>query len=515
MPEGANDYSVNSISLRRDQDEVSAASILTPLNITSSSQTPVYVDIRINSENWHWMTLPYNCNIADVTWNDGSKAIYNSDWFLMYYDGESRSKEQSHYENHWKVYEGTTIEAGKGYIVGITGHPTKSGVQYELRFPMAKEVLTKENEDKKVSVNAWGVEDAIADTKKGWNLVGNPYLDYYQKSAVNTFSGLRLGGEYEYNETTGKWHDTGMWNGTEKNLPYIVVPVDGGWISYDQVLASEIDLKPFTSYFVQVGNSGDSNGQQYDVLFTPENRGRASLIRRAPSEIDEVKEPVIVGVSLTNTKGESDKTSLVIDDQFTDKYEMNADFFKWFGDYYKYYTKPVVYSLGADNGKRAFNALSEDLATQPISLGMYAAQAGNYTFTLDRRSDLSKVQEVWLYDATQDVYTNLMQDSYTFNTAKTESAGRFFLSVKMAPKVTTDTENLTSGSIWATTHNKTITINGLLSNSNVWVYDATGKLLHADQTQYFQHSFSVPQTGAYFIRVHNNNEAQTIAVVVE
>ena len=513
VPEGANDYNVNSVSLRRDQDEVAAASIQAPLNITSSSNTPVYVDIRINSENWHWMTLPYDCNIADVTWKDGSKAIYNSDWFLMYYDGEQRAATQA--GGHWYVYEGTTIEAGKGYIVGITGHPTKSGVQYELRFPMAKEVLTKENENKKVDVYAWGVEDNIKATHKGWNLVGNPYLDYYLKDEVNTFGGLRLGGKYEKDDT-GHWYDTGMWGGETTNLPYLVVPVNGGWESYDQVLVSETDMKPFTSYFVQVGEttSNHKNGEKLDVIFD------ASKLRNKPQSIiqrsaSEVEEPVIVGVSLTNAQGESDKTSLVIDNQFTDEYEMNADFFKWFGDYYRYYTKPVLYTIGADQGKRAFNALSEDLASQPISLGMFAAKAGNYTFSLDLRSDLSKVQEVWLYDATQDTYTNLLQDSYTFQTAKTESAGRFFLSVKMAPKVSTNLDNLTDGTIWATTQDHTILVNGLLSNAQLWIYDATGKLLHTDQTQYYQHSYSVPVSGTYFVRVQNTMQTQTIKVVVE
>jgi hypothetical protein len=274
-------------------------------------------------------------------------------------------------------------------------------------------------------------------------------------------------------------------------------------------------MMPFTAYFVQVGDPAThENGQALEASFKPENRAPKSLqARRNASE--ENSDPAIVAVSLTNAKGESDKTTLLIADRFTNEYEMNADFFKWFGDYYKYYTKPVLYTIGADQGKRAFNALNEDLATQPISLGMYAAQAGNYTFSLNLRNELAQVQEVWLYDATQDVYTNLLQDDYTFHTAKTESAGRFFLSVKMAPKVTTDTENITSGNIWATTNNKTITINGLLSNSQVWVYDATGKLLHADQTQYFQHSFSVPQTGAYFVRVQNTMQTQTIKVVVE
>ena len=218
---------------------------------------------------------------------------------------------------------------------------------------------------------------------------------------------------------------------------------------------------------------------------------------------------------MTNSKGESDKTSLIIDDQYTDEYEMNADFFKWFGDYYRYYTKPVLYTIGADEGKRAFNALSEELATQPVSLGMYAAQAGNYTFSLDLRSDLSKVQEVWLYDATQDTYTNLLQDSYTFQTAKTESAGRFFLSVKMAPKVSTNIDNIADGTIWATTQDHTIFVNGLLSNAQLWIYDATGKLLHTDQTQYYQHTYQIPVSGTYFVRVQNTMQTQTIKVVVE
>ena len=513
VPNGTN-YTINNLSLRRKGDEVASLNVYPDaLKLPESSAAPISLDFRLSAESWHWFTLPYDCNISEVTWVDGSPAQYNVDWFLMTYDGEKRAATQA--GGCWKAHTGTTIKAGEGFILAINGNINNPEHTYELRFPMSKEVLAAEGTDKTVDVRAWGVETNIRPNHKGWNLVGNPYLAYYQRNNITNFEGLRLG------QLTGPDLQTGYWEQTG-DVPYVVVPVGAGWIAYEQVLASETDLLPFTAYFVQVGNDGKhASSDELSISFdhtklqlsaTPMP---ASLIRRAPSEIDEVEEPVIVGVSLTNSLGESDKTSLVIDNQFTDEYEMNADFFKWFGDYYKYYTKPVVYSLGADNGKRAFNALSEDLATQPISLGMYAAQAGNYTFTLDRRSDLSKVQEVWLYDATQDVYTNLMQDSYTFNTAKTESAGRFFLSVKMAPKVTTDTENLTSGSIWATTHNKTITINGLLSNSNVWVYDATGKLLHADQTQYYQHSFSVPQTGAYFIRVHNNNEAQTIAVVVE
>ena len=516
VPAEGYDYSVNSLSLRRVEDEVSMASVQTPLQITSSAANPIYVDVRVNSENWHWFTLPYNCNIADVTWADGTPAKYNVDWFLMWYDGESRSNQKSNYESHWKVYEGTTLEAGKGYIVGITGHPTKSKVKYELRFPMAQGVLAVEQTDKTVAVNAWGVKKDIRPNHKGWNLVGNPYMDYYNTASSYSLGGLPL---IEYADTYDPI--TGLWDYEEResgNVPFLVIPQDGGMSEYKQELAADVDMQPFTAYFVQVGdpnNDGHSNGMKLNASFDATKRGRSSLIRRAPSEVDEQEEPAIVAVELTNAKGESDKTTLLIADRFTNEYEMNADFFKWFGDYYTYYTKPVLYTVGADQGKRAFNALNEELATQPVALGMYAAQAGEYTFTLNQKYDLSRVEEVWLYDATENVYTNLMQQDYTFSTTKVNGEGRFSLSVKMMPELSTEIENIKQGNIWATTRNNEIVVNGLSKGMQLWIYDATGKLLHSDRTTNYQHSYGIPQTGAYFIRVHNSNEAQTIAVVVE
>jgi hypothetical protein len=271
-----------------------------------------------------------------------------------------------------------------------------------------------------------------------------------------------------------------------------------------------------------VGNDGTHNSSQdlkvsfdHTKLQLSATPMPASIVRRAPSEVNETGEPVIVGVALTNSLGESDKTSLVIADRFTNEYEMQADFFKWFGDYYNYYTKPVLYTIGADQGKRAFNALNEELAAQPIPMGMYAAQAGNYTFSLNQQFDLSRVEEVWLCDATQSTYTNLMQSDYTFSTSKVNGAGRFSLSVKLAPKVATGMDNVTADKVWATTHSKQIIVNGLENGMHLWLYDATGKLLYTEPTSNYQHTYLVPQTGTYFVSVMNGNQKQTIKVVVE
>lgn len=446
----------------------------------------------------------------------------------MTYDGEKRAATQA--GGCWKAHTGTTIKAGEGFILAINGNINNPAHTYELRFPMSKEVLAEEGTDKTVDVRAWGVENNIRPNHKGWNLIGNPYLAYYQRDNITKFEGLRLGQLTGPDPQTGYWEQTG-------DVPYVVVPVGAGWIAYEQVLASETDLLPFTAYFVQVGNDGTHNSTQdlkvafdHTKLQLSATPMPASIIQRSATEDEE---PIIVGVSLTNAKGESDKTSLIIDNQYTNEYEMHADFFKWFGDYYTYYTKPVLYTLGADQGKRAFNALNEELATQPVALGMYAAQAGEYTFTLDLRSDLNRVEEVWLFDATENIYTNLLQDSYTFSTGKINGEGRFFLSVKMKPQQEPDPDpeptpdptpdsdpetsldDIVANRVWATVKDNVIYISGLLSDAQLWIYDAAGRLMHYDQTKYYQHTYLVPQGGAYFVRVQGTMQTQTIKVVVK
>lgn len=513
VPNGTN-YTINNLSLRRKQDAVASLNVHPDaLKLPESAAAPISLDFRLSAESWHWFTLPYDCNISEVTWVDGSPAKYNEDWFLMSYDGETRAATQT--GGNWKAYTGTTIKAGEGFILAINGNINNPAHTYELRFPMAKEVLAAEGTDKTVDVRAWGVETNIRPNHKGWNLVGNPYLAYYQRDNINSFKGLRLGELVGPDPQTGYWTQTG-------DVPYVVVPIGAGYEAYEQLLASETDLLPFTAYFVQVGNDGTHNSDQdlkvsfdHSKLQLSATPMPASIVHRAPSEVNETEEPVIVGVALTNSLGESDKTSLVIADRFTNEYEMQADFFKWFGDYYKYYTKPVLYTIGADQGKRAFNALNEQLATQPIPMGLFAAKAGDYTFALNRRSDLSKVEEVWLHDANTNTYTNLMQNDYNFYTTKTDGGGRFTISVKLAPKVATSIDNVTADKVWATTHTKQVIVNGLENGMHLWLYDATGKLLYTEPTSNYQHTYAVPQTGTYFVSVMNGNAKQTIKVVVE
>ena len=504
VPSGRN-YTVNSLSLRRKEDAVSTVDVAGTLTFSNTSGKPVYLDLRINAENWHWFTLPYDCAIADVTWSNGQPAEYGTEWFLMDYDGKTRAATQTTGSN-WKEYEGTTIAAGQGFIVGIKGDGNDKHA-YELRFPMAKEVITDDSKDKKVEVYAYGAGTEVRPNHKGWNLVGNPYLNYYQKDHINSFRGLRLG-LLEYHADTGWWSVSATDSG-----PYIVIPQNFGWSAYKQVLVSSQDLLPFTSYFIQVGkDKGYTDGQPCEVQFTSGNRGKsakAALMTSAAEEAEE--EPVITGIVLRNAQGEQDETSLVIAERFGSSYEMGADFFKWFGDYYKYYTLPVLYSIGDDGGKRAFNAVNEEGAKQSIPLGMYAARDGQYTFSLNTRSDLSRVDKVWLYDAESGRYTDLLREDYSFATTRTEGSGRFFLSVVLKEKeITTSAANARYGDLTLYADKQTLVVRGLPEEAEVWVYDPSGKLLHHEQTRHYERQYEVPQQGTYLVRVESQDGGVTL-----
>ena len=508
VPAAGNDYQINSLCFRREEDNISAGDIQGDLTVKQTNG--VYLDVRIDPSNWHWLSLPFDCNVADVKFSNGESAKYNTDWFLMYYDGQQRAATQT--GGCWKVYEEPVIHAGQGLIVGIQGLSDKPKVKLELRFPMANDVIAAELQNKTLDVYAWGLggEGIMGDTKPqehfGWNLVGNPYMNYYRKGNLNSFNGLTLGKLIL--DTEG--HDTYYNNGD--GIAYVAVPINGGWTAYEQKPVAGNDLLPFTSYFVQVGTETNTADEQLTVLFDHTNRGKSSMIRRV---VEEQETPAFVGIYLTAANGERDETALVVSDRFHDHFEIGKDMYKWFGDYYKYYSKPVVYTISPDH-KLAFNALPEASAAAQVPVGFYAAANGNYTFALNRNSDLQRAEEVWLFDAQENTYTNLMQENYQFYTTKQQNENRFFLSVKLTEKQDDTPTNLPdskNADIKVTTSVGSMTLTGLPVNAHVWIYSTNGSLLVNQTTDSWQQTYHLP-AGVYNIRVVAQ-EAVTLRGIVK
>lgn len=510
LPEGAT-ATLNNLNLRRVDDDSPAADLQGTITFKGMAN-PVHADIRINAERWYWMALPYTCNIADVTFEDGTPALYNQDWFLMYYDGERRAAERNN-GTSWKLFTGSTIKAGEGYIVGIVGKPANEKVKYTLRFPMAEAAVPAELLDKSLPVYAYGAGKTDAElppNNKGWNLVGAPYMMPYDGQSIETDLRNYI---LDYDSLTGIWSTDST--GTE--IPYVTIPVDGGWWEYKQVALRNYSLQPFMSYFVQV--HGNTDGELHTMNFAADQKndyGDKPLLKTRSSA------STWMALDLTSPSALSDQTTLVINDEYTDAYEVGADLLKWLGDHYAEGTKPVLYSINTAEGvginpsaaeKLAFHALPEASAAVPVPVGYYAGESGQYTFSLNQpnSSQLRDFVAIWLHDKKEDVYTNLLKANYNFFTENEQNDTRFTVAVQV--NHTSDDvsalSNFAAGDPIFTAVNHSLVVDNLPPDAQFWIYNASGQLLGQN---------TIPGdvlSGTYFLRVSNAEGTVTLSTIVK
>ena len=512
-------YTVNSLAFRRQEDEVSMANIQGTLNVKHTNG--VYLDVRIDPSNWHYMTLPYDCRVGDVTFADGTPAVVNTDYLLGWYDGAYRAE---HKTGGWTYITDNDyiLKKGLGYIVALPG---SGQVRREIRFPMANDVIAQDLTSKTVSgLYAYGGDKTDAELRpnhKGWNMIGNPYLYTYTTDIVEEPLQMGTLEHSPVNPWDGTWVRTGV-------ARYIVEPINNGWSGYSQTTIS--DLKPFTSYFIQVGGVLE-NGEYTTV--TPETEQQivfaANSVARnasAPRKVAEAEvmdnHPVWYGIEMIAPNNEKDNTTLLISDEFTDGYDMMDDLVKMRGDYYQYYNFPVLASNN-NEGEMAFNALPDSSAAKiGVPLSYYAATAGTYTIATDGRFDLEEVKAAMLYDATTAQYTNLLTENYSFTTNKGNNTNRFTLFVtverRKVPNITTGMDNLlANGQLSLIAVERTLVLSGLTENADIYVYDMSGKMVTGTHSAGENGIWrtTVPATGVYFVRINSANSQQTLRTIVK
>ena len=448
VPTGTS-YSVNSLAFRRQEDAVPTADIQGNLNIKADGKN-VYFDLRIDPTNWHYISLPYNCNVSDIRFvGDEMKIpILGTDYLLKYYDGEKRAATQS--GGCWEmVAPDGVLKKGIGYIFGIPG---TGKVQREFRFPMSNTIIDEEkNPEGKLAsgVYAYGGDKDMTEVRanhRGWNLIGDPYLLPYSSDIADPVMTGYIVPDYPEDPEE-------QWDGHYKfaddarsDLRYIVEPVDNGRSEYIQVAITDYEMKPFTSYFVQIGGSNPEAEQGVQFKWTTLHPS-ASPVRRAPAEYAEEQEdmhPVWCAVTITSPKGEKDETTMLISDQFTDGYDMMDDLVKMRGTYYQYSqitTKPVLASRN-NEGEMAFNALPDASAEAGIPLHYFAATQGEYVLAYSDKYGRDEIQAVMLLDKQTNEWHDLMNAPYEFYTNRTDDKDRFVLTVrverKKEPQITTD-----------------------------------------------------------------------------
>jgi len=503
VPAGTN-YTIQSLALRRQEDEIATANIqgtLTYKAPAAASPAPrheveaddaqrakktepapkqTYFDLRIDPTNWHYISLPYDVNVADIRFaNPEETAIpaLGTDYLLKWYNGEKRAATQA--GGCWEmVAPDATLKKGLGYIFSLPGD---GKVKREFRFPMSNDVITEDHSNKEVGiVYGYGCDKSMTEVRanhRGWNLIGNPFLMPYSSDITNPL----LTGKIVEDHSTDPWDGHFMFEDNPlTNLHYIVEPVDNGWSEYRQVAIADYQMTPFTSYFVQIGGSAPTDPQA--IQFKASRVQRSSIVSRRPAEYEDVEDthPVWCAIDLTNSNAETDETTLLISDDFTDGYDIMNDLVKMRGTYYQYTqitTRPVLASRN-NEGEMAFNALPDSSAVAGVPLNFFTAYTGSYTIAYNDKFDrYNEVKAVMLLDKTTNQWYDLMSEPYEFITNREDNTTRFILSVRVErkkPQTPTDLIDPSAGADGQTPRK-------LLINGHVYIlrggviYDMTGK----------------------------------------
>ena len=405
--------------------------------------------MRVNLDQMYSLTVPYDVQLADIKYWDGSDIALGSALYVSAYDGQARANRESKtwvYETDFATKFGSaTLKAGVGYTISAE---LQAGVGNEysiLRMPMNSNIANDATEgEKKVSVTAHGIDANITDNHKGWNLVGNPYMTTIQGADD---ADLVLGRLQE----TG----TGPWEWVEKTYRYVTIPADNGK-DYSQQKFIDAVLPPFKNFFVQVGTTGELVFDLGTRQSMPARSAQAAIEKEVEFEI------------LMSNDARQDNTGLFISEEYSPAYEINADLEKMIGSMSVY----TIYG----GYKLAYNALSPINASEWIPMGYIAPTAGEYTFRLDDAENIAEqVEHVYVIDYDANNIVDLMTDEYKFTTNKEQNDNRFAINVVLSQ----DKDNTTTGLDIIQGNNtapiKFIYHDKMYIQSGGVIYDATGK----------------------------------------
>ncbi len=507
LAEGAT-INANSIVFYSDGDAVPQMVLPEGSTFNLSEDDPtIYFVKRVPIGRYYDFSLPYDCNVNEICFADGSgKDKRNIDWEIVYYDGEKRL-ENNGYSTGWRVFQGDILEAGVGYSIGIAPTLTTKDVVFPMKLTDNKRLtpdytgtysqLTKlDNNNKHIPIVAHGAGkeyNHITPNNKGWNFVGNPYLTKYayQLDQNNEIKEVLKAGKLIVN------------NIENNGYMYLTIPrVSGTYQYYEQKIYTETTIPPFSAFFIQAGQTGH-------LKFIPSSRTLQSLAARKVADAQVVK-PVYVGVALSS-ETHKDETSLVIGNQFTQDYEIGSDLEKMLATG----NRPQVYVQDAAY-KYAFKSLPQADAAGVNPLGVYLPAKGTYTFAIKESYDMTRVQTVYLTDKEKNVTINLLQTPYEFTVdGAKHTAERFYLSVVLAADVTTDMTQ-TGATTWAVWQDAPlqIRVQGLHIGETLRIFSSTGQMVYEDIMTDTEGIFTLPTAGTYCVQTIGGNATQMKKIMV-
>ena len=479
----------------------------------SNSSGQINLDYVTTQDYYYPLSVPEQVTIDDIKYpvdiyGNNVKANNNGSFQLKYYDGAQRVDQGSQYGTGWVVVNEnttTTLEPNQGYAIwgipkkvsvnGATSVRQKYGIH---RIPIKKaagDLATNEKTNAVVQVTAHGINDAnVLPNDKGWNYLGNPYLA--QLGGMDGDDEKLQMGRLIQEMIDGKW--TGGWVYNNEQVRYITITNDCQ--NFDPLPVAEAQIPAFTTFFIQAAQDGAI------LLTAPANPESASIAARHYAAQQETAKEITTGIILTGNN-QTDRTGLLIADNFTEEYDFNADLSKFENSGINLYT------IGKD-GKLAFMAINQALAEQPIPLGYGAPADGEYTIAFDEdRYSATDINALYLIDYDRNVTTNLLHTDYSFVTAAGTNNERFALQVAFIPQNATSVEWVDDATIQVAVDGNSLLLNNLPTDAGVQVFDALGRVIYATPNAPTEMQIALP-TGYYLVRIADKQHAVVINTII-
>ena len=419
------------------------------LSITGSGK---FLKTMDNSK-WYFMSFPSNVAVNNITFTGGYSYALGTDYFIKYYDGDSRIQNLGASSNWKNVTAGSTLNAGDGYIFGLANAIVGDR---EMIFPLTNSDIQTESA-KLVSVTAHGegvttnlLGNTVGANHKGWNLVGQPYISKLTGSGVG--------------------------------VNYLTIYDGSAYTTYAK--ADVATLNPFTSFFVQADAALASSSVSFDL----------NLRQSLPSS---VKNDTIDKVRLYfQTTTGIDNTNLVLGDHQTTDYQIGQDMEKWIT---RGTDKPQVYTL-LNGINYAFNALPV-ANVQNLALGVYTNASGTATISTDV-SAAPNLMQLLLTDTSNGTTTDLLTSNYSFTANAGTNNARFLIS---AQHTSTEASKISSEHPYCAVVSSKLMIYNIKLNSKIILYDAFGRFLARELANSPTIEMVLPSKGVYIVQIFDVN----------
>ncbi|MBN1927153.1 MAG: DUF4347 domain-containing protein [Prolixibacteraceae bacterium] len=305
----------------------------------------------------------------------------------------------------------------------------------------------------------------------GWNLTGNPY-----PCTIDWETGITL---------------TGV-----DDAIYLWDPVAESYTSYVSGVGSPVTqtgyIAPNQGFFVRANAPGGS------VAFTD-----ASKTTTSQAAFKSVSEKNIIRLTLSDFAGRADETVISINPLATSGFDARFDASK---------LKAVTsltpqLSIVYQGGEYSINSLSELLDDMVIQLEMLIKQKGTHTLSLNGLKEYSGSLPVYLYDAVNDIYTDLAISDYTFEAVEGELK-TFWLAFGISSNTP---DVLPESSVTLSVNQQQLILDGMKNiPGRAMISNLTGQIIYTRKVKTDRLVIPLSRPGVYLVKVvQDNNQVFT------